>query len=141
MCDSFLSNANRYFIELDLIFSRLDFNRKLAATPEGREKITTKFKLCNNITKAGDMDVLTGKFFTTLCLYCENIYTKKFAFISVSDYLNNVYQNLAMLNYPYNTSFLATLPANPVTEFCSHINGSYNDDQLFDVCMKPIFYF
>lgn len=56
-----------------------------------------------------------------------------------ADYLSNVYQNLAMVNYPYNTSFLAPLPANPVTEFCSHIDGSYNDDQqLLDVRIKPI---
>lgn len=38
-----------------------------------------------------------------------------------------------MVNYPYNTSFLAPLPPNPVTEFCARIKASYNDDQILDV--------
>lgn len=82
--------------------------RKKSATPEGRTALGSKFKLCSNLTKAEDIDEFT-------------------------DYLTDVYGNLAMVNYPYNTSFLAPLPANPITEFCARINGTYNDDQLLDV--------
>lgn len=80
-------------------------NRKKSETPEGKNYLATKFKLCANLTKPEEL----------------------------TDYLTDVYGNLAMVNYPYNTSFLAPLPANPITEFCARINGTYNDDQLLDV--------
>lgn len=47
-----------------------------------------------------------------------------------------MYANLAMVNYPYSADFLATLPPNPVTEFCARIKGTFNDDQLVDVSLN-----
>ncbi|KAJ8984278.1 hypothetical protein NQ317_009762 [Molorchus minor] len=45
------------------------------------------------------------------------------------EWLSNIYINLAMVNYPYPTSFLVPLPANPVREFCSEINSvKYKDN-------------
>lgn len=38
-----------------------------------------------------------------------------------------------MVNYPYETSFLADLPAYPVREFCRHLAIPYADDKLIDV--------
>lgn len=58
-----------------------------------------------------------------------------------SDYLTDVYGNLAMVNYPYNTSFLANLPAYPVRVFCSYLEKPMNDSQLIDVCIFLSFYF
>lgn len=43
-------------------FMFTNFPRKLSATPEGRDKITNKFKLCKNLTKPEDMDELNGEF-------------------------------------------------------------------------------
>lgn len=50
------------------------------------------------------------------------------------DYLTDVYGNLAMVNYPYSSSFLAPLPAYPVREFCFRFSANYpNETQLIDV--------
>lgn len=38
-----------------------------------------------------------------------------------------------MANYPYDTTFLADLPAYPVREFCRHLDKPYADDKLIDV--------
>lgn len=50
-----------------------------------------------------------------------------------TDYLTDVYGNLAMANYPYASEFLAPLPAFPVAAFCSHLaDVKPNDTQLID---------
>lgn len=38
-----------------------------------------------------------------------------------------MYGNLAMVNYPYETSFSAPLPSDPVLQFCSYLNGALDD--------------
>lgn len=54
-------------------------------------------------------------------------------FGSITDYLTDVYGNLAMVNYPYESSFLAPLPAYPVEAFCAYLNESLESTQLIDV--------
>lgn len=46
------------------------------------------------------------------------------------DFLSDVYGNLAMVNYPYPTSFLANLPAYPVREFCGQFSDALNDTDI-----------
>ncbi|XP_055322628.1 lysosomal Pro-X carboxypeptidase [Sitodiplosis mosellana] len=83
-----------------------DVLKKQGATQDGLNALKAKFKICDSYS-----------------------FTKLKAF---EDYLNDVYGALAMVNYPYSTSFLAPLPPNPVTEYCARINGVYNDDQILD---------
>lgn len=50
---------------------------------------------------------------------------------ALKDWLSEVYGNLAMVNYPYPTSFLAPLPGYPVREFCKKFqNISANGKDL-----------
>ena len=63
---------------------------KLAASAKGRRQLTKTFKLCKPMKSA---DLLTG-------------------------WLQEMYFDMAMVNYPYPTSFLSPLPAWPVKAFC-----------------------
>jgi len=67
-----------------------DLINKLGATAKGRRKLTKTFKLCKPMANP---DLLTG-------------------------WLGEMYFDMAMVNYPYPTSFLSPLPAWPVKEFC-----------------------
>ena len=59
-------------------------------TAEGLKSIGEIFKLCEPVTKQEKVKDL-------------------------KDYLNDVWGNLAMMDYPYETSFLKPLPGKPVT--------------------------
>ncbi|KAB0801242.1 hypothetical protein PPYR_05596 [Photinus pyralis] len=69
--------------------------RNVTGSAEGRQWLTKTWKLCDTL-KDNDVEVLFN-------------------------WLQDVYGNLAMVNYPYPTSFLSTLPANPVKAFCSKL--------------------
>lgn len=80
----------------------------MASTAEGRAALNKQFNICakSNISKPEDL----GRF---------------------TDYLTDVYGNLAMANYPYANDFLAPLPAYPVREFCGRLSDvGLNDTQL-----------
>lgn len=139
--------------------SRSDFfSRKEIATPEGRNSLNNKFKFCTNLTKPEDVNDLFGK--NTLhvsnakqqtAIFCPSpipqIISEMFMeiwpwFVIAINFTSCRMQllpeklhdfSIFQVNYPYPTSFLAPLPANPVTEFCAFINATYTDDQLLDV--------
>jgi len=46
----------------------------------------------------------------------------------LKNYLNEMWTNIAMMDYPYPTSFLVPLPGNPVNAVCSKLEGSYPTD-------------
>ncbi|XP_058064437.1 lysosomal Pro-X carboxypeptidase isoform X1 [Anopheles bellator] len=79
-----------------------------SATADGLRVLNEKFHFCNNLTKATDVT--------------ETLFT----------YLADVYGNLAMINYPYESNFLAPVPAYPVREFCSHLAVNYTGTELLD---------
>lgn len=80
--------------------------RDLTKTDEGRKWFSDEWKLCKPLNTAEDIDALF-------------------------DWLQEIYGNLAMVNYPYPTDFLAALPAFPVKAFCSHLTEQ-------DVRGKPL---
>ncbi|KAJ8923471.1 hypothetical protein NQ315_010049 [Exocentrus adspersus] len=78
--------------------------RALAANDAGKTQISKLWNLCTAIKTSDDID-------------------------KIVNWLLNIYINLAMVNYPYPTSFLVPLPANPVREFCGKINSfEYKDN-------------
>ncbi|GJQ72873.1 hypothetical protein Trydic_g1521 [Trypoxylus dichotomus] len=72
--------------------------RQMAATSDGKTWLSNIFRLCKPLSTNDDI--------------------KKF-----TDWLIDVYSNLAMVNYPYPASFLAPLPAYPVMEFCNRMGN------------------
>ncbi|ENN79585.1 lysosomal Pro-X carboxypeptidase-like [Dendroctonus ponderosae] len=72
--------------------------RNLSETVQGRRSVSQVFKLCKPLESSED----AGKLIDTLV---------------------DIYVNLAMLNYPYPTHFLAPLPANPVKSFCDKLRS------------------
>jgi lysosomal Pro-X carboxypeptidase len=80
---------------VDIIRSSWAAINRLASTPTGLQRLTTLFKLCNPL-KSGD---------------------------ELKNWLLDMYGNMAMVDYPYPTSFLADLPAFPVRVFCANVTS------------------
>ncbi|CAH1969985.1 unnamed protein product [Acanthoscelides obtectus] len=77
--------------------------KRLARNDTGKANITKILSLCKPLKTDGDITDLIS-------------------------YLSEIYINLAMVNYPYPTNFLAPLPAHPIREFCSRLNKPYKND-------------
>ncbi|XP_074649830.1 lysosomal Pro-X carboxypeptidase-like isoform X2 [Tubulanus polymorphus] len=69
----------------------------LSTTVAGRELISKTFGLCSPLEKPADIN-------------------------SLKDYLNEIWGNMAMVNYPYATNFLAPLPAWPIKVACKPLS-------------------
>jgi len=79
--------------------------------------------LTNNGSKTAGLDWINKNM--KLChpfTHPENVTTLK-------NYLNEMWTNIAMMDYPYPTSFLVPLPANPVNAVCSKLEGTYTSDK------------
>lgn len=87
--------------------------KSLASTNEGRASLNNKFNFCTNLTKTEDIDTFI-------------------------EYLSDVYGNLAMVNYPYASEFLAPLPAYPVREFCWRLGKKFNDTELMTALQSAL---
>ena len=78
----------------------------VAGKDTGLDWINTNFQLC-------DSSKLTSRDNVTL----------------IKAYLTDLWTNLAMMDYPYPTSFLAPLPANPVNEACKPLSRPFKDEE------------
>uniref|UniRef100_A0A1I8MB15 Lysosomal Pro-X carboxypeptidase n=2 Tax=Musca domestica TaxID=7370 RepID=A0A1I8MB15_MUSDO len=87
--------------------------KQLASSDDGKKKLNAAFKFCEPIKAEGDLN----KFF---------------------DYLEDVYGNLAMANYPYANDFLSPLPPYPVRQFCSYLQTPVSGDKLLDGMQQAI---
>jgi len=67
--------------------------REVTATPAGKQWLTSKWKLCRPLENQ-DIPILF-------------------------DWLQEVYTDLAMVNYPYPANFITSLPGHPVKSFCN----------------------
>jgi len=84
----------------------------LAASAEGLKSIGEIFKLCQPVTKQEKVKDL-------------------------KDYLNDVWGNLAMMDYPYETSFLKPLPGKPVTVACERLRDALKPPPKPKTTLKP----
>lgn len=75
----------------------------MAATDAGKKQLSDIFHVCDAIKNADDLN-------------------------NFMDYLEEVYGNLAMANYPYNSTFLSPLPANPVRQLCFYLKDLHQND-------------
>lgn len=71
----------------------------LAATDAGKTWLSNEWKLCKPLKTQDNID-------------------------DFIDFLSEIYGNLAMINYPYSTNFLAPVPAYPVKVLCSKLQNS-----------------
>ncbi|XP_043257750.1 lysosomal Pro-X carboxypeptidase [Colletes gigas] len=78
----------------------------ITSNDKGKEWLSNNWKLCQPLKNATDIKELKS-------------------------YLQDIYGNLAMMNYPYKADFLAPLPANPVNAACKYLtNESLTDTEL-----------
>ena len=72
----------------------------LGNSQQGLDNLTTIFKLCTPLKNSN----------------------------SLKNWLSDIYGNIAMANYPYETSFMNSLPAKPVNVLCSKMINSMNSN-------------
>lgn len=103
-CESFARIATSSYRAADeacpkLIKRSWNVITNLTSNDEGKKWLSDNWKLCKPLKNSTHVEELQA-------------------------FLEDVYGNIAMLNYPYETSFLVPLPPNPVKVFCSHLTNS-----------------
>ncbi|CAF0824207.1 unnamed protein product [Adineta steineri] len=109
-CESFSRIVTQDFQQespqcVDIIRSSWDAINRIAAAAGGLRRLSALFKLCRPLQSADEL----------------------------KNWLLDMYGNIAMVDYPYATSFLADLPAFPARVFCANVTASsfdtINDDE------------
>ncbi|XP_076236780.1 lysosomal Pro-X carboxypeptidase [Calliopsis andreniformis] len=97
-----------------LIRKSWDVISNVTSNDKGRKWLSDNWKLCQPLTNTSDVKQLKS-------------------------YLEDIYTNLAMVNYPYKANFLAPLPAYPVNAACKHLtNESLTGTELLTAIHKTI---
>lgn len=82
-----------------LIRRSWDAIKNITADDEGKKWLSDNWKLCKPLKNEEQVEELMS-------------------------FLEDVYGVIAMVNYPYESSFIVPLPANPVKVFCDHLTNS-----------------
>ncbi len=80
---------------VDIIRSSWSAINRVGSTTSGLERLTSLFKLCQPLKTVDEL----------------------------KNWLLDMYGNIAMVDYPYPTSFLADLPAFPAKVFCANVTS------------------
>ncbi len=77
------------------------------------------------------------KYINDLFKFCTPLKTKD-DITTLKGFLNNLWTNVAMMDYPYPTTFLMPLPGNPVEAVCNQIVNNIQDEDLHKQNKKAI---
>ncbi|KAL0102798.1 hypothetical protein PUN28_018233 [Cardiocondyla obscurior] len=100
-------------------FTRITTSDYRAANPTCPELIKRTWSTITNVT-SNDQG---KKWLSDNWKLCEPLKTAEHV-KTLKDFLQDVYVNLAMVNYPYEANFLAPLPGKPVNVFCRHLTDA-----------------
>ncbi|BFI12414.1 hypothetical protein MPTK1_4g07825 [Marchantia polymorpha subsp. ruderalis] len=75
---------------------------RLGSAKEGLRKLSSQFHMCADLHDSGELGVWT----------------------------DNAYAYVSMVNYPYRSSFLQNLPANPINEICKAMDSIPESDSM-----------
>ncbi|KAH9635749.1 hypothetical protein HF086_013857 [Spodoptera exigua] len=88
-------------------------HRQFSLTANGSEALRKAFNLCTPVKNATDLEVLM-------------------------EFLQSMYSSLAMVNYPFASDFLTSLPAEPVRVVCQYLNQTLTGDKLLAACTEMV---
>ncbi|XP_012347648.1 lysosomal Pro-X carboxypeptidase [Apis florea] len=102
-CESFLRIVTSDFKKAHsncpkLIRKSWNIITNITSTNEGKKWLSDNWKLCQPLKNENNIEQLIS-------------------------YLQDIYTNLAMVNYPYKANFLAPLPAYPINAVCKHLTN------------------
>ncbi|XP_014257101.1 lysosomal Pro-X carboxypeptidase [Cimex lectularius] len=97
-------------------FSRVTTSAYSSVSPECSKRIRDSWSV---LTELGKTDAGKAKL-NTLLNTCKPLKTDSDV-QGVKDYLQTMYVNIAMVNYPYPANFIGNLPANPVKAVCKNM--------------------
>ncbi|EGI66041.1 PREDICTED: lysosomal Pro-X carboxypeptidase [Acromyrmex echinatior] len=100
------------------VFARITTSDYKAANPTCSKLIQKSWNTITNVTSNDE----GKKWLSDNWKLCEPLKTAEDV-KTLKNFLQEVYIDLAMVNYPYETNFLAPLPGNPINVFCQHLTN------------------